>query len=258
MGNPTISVITICYNAENEIEHTMRSVLNQTYTNLEYIIVDGASKDGTISVVNRIVKEYPERDIKVISEPDKGIYDAMNKGIRIAKGEWLNMMNAGDVFADNNVLSNVLNREIPLGKEFLYSNAWLEFEGERFLSITSVQKGIVLHQASIYRKGLHKSYGEYLVTKPIIISDYLFFCHVPEEKYLKIEDTVIAVFEQGGVSSQNWCLKQKLCADVIFNKRTFANAIWLYLINSIKRSLPLRTRKSVMRYLRKIKCPYWK
>ena len=82
-----ISVITICYNAVNDIERTIRSVLDQTFDDIEYIVVDGASKDGTPDRVRALFAEYPQRNVKLISEPDKGIYDAMNKGIKAASGE---------------------------------------------------------------------------------------------------------------------------------------------------------------------------
>ena len=108
MNNPLVTIITVCYNAAALIEETIQSVLSQDYPNLEYLIVDGASTDGTLD----IVRKYADR-VKFVSEPDKGIYDAMNKGLKMAKGEWVNFMNAGDTFSDDHVLSDIFHGEIP-------------------------------------------------------------------------------------------------------------------------------------------------
>lgn len=89
----TISIITICYNAASDLEKTIKSVAAQKFKDFEYIVIDGQSKDSTLDIIKR------NEDVisKWVSEPDKGIYDAMNKGIRMAEGDWLIMMNAGDV-----------------------------------------------------------------------------------------------------------------------------------------------------------------
>lgn len=94
MFNPKLSVITIVYNNVQHIERTLRSVINQTYTYIEYIVVDGLSTDGTLDVIHR----YNDQIATLISEKDKGIYDAMNKGLALASGDYVIFMNSGDTF----------------------------------------------------------------------------------------------------------------------------------------------------------------
>ena len=100
---PLVTIITVVYNDVLHIEQTMLSVLNQSYPNIEYIVIDGGSTDGTVDVI----KKYADRLAYWVSEPDGGIYPAMNKGVEHAKGEWVNFMNSGDAFADNDVLLDI-------------------------------------------------------------------------------------------------------------------------------------------------------
>ena len=98
-NNPFITIITVVYNGEKYLEQTIKSVINQTYKNIEYIIIDGGSTDGTLN----IIKQYEEHITHWVSEPDKGLYDAMNKGISIAKGELIGMINSDDWYELNAV-----------------------------------------------------------------------------------------------------------------------------------------------------------
>ncbi|RZA03168.1 MAG: glycosyltransferase [Sphingobacteriaceae bacterium] len=100
---PVLSVITVVYNNVDDIERTLLSVLNQTYPHIEYIVIDGASTDGTLQVIEK----YQDRIAKLISEPDKGIYDAMNKGLSLATGDYVLFMNSGDEIYSPDTVANV-------------------------------------------------------------------------------------------------------------------------------------------------------
>lgn len=103
MFSPRLSVVTIVYNNVRDIERTIQSVINQTYSNIEYVIVDGLSNDGTLQVID----QYKSQITKFISEKDEGIYDAMNKGLALATGDYVIFMNSGDEFYDNETVAAV-------------------------------------------------------------------------------------------------------------------------------------------------------
>ena len=114
MNNPLISVVTVSYNAVSTIEQTIISVLNQMYSNIEYIIIDGGSTDGTVD----IIKRYDDKIAYWRSEPDRGIYDAMNKGILQAKGEWIYFIGASDLLLKNSfqtIFSGKIDAEVIYG-----------------------------------------------------------------------------------------------------------------------------------------------
>ena len=99
----TLTVATVCYNAAEELEKTIQNVATQTYPNIEYIVIDGNSKDNTVE----IIKKHESKISNWISEPDKGIYDAMNKAIQLAKGDYILFMNAGDTFSKNTIIEEI-------------------------------------------------------------------------------------------------------------------------------------------------------
>ena len=115
-----ISVVTVCFNCVNTIEQTIKSVISQDYTNLEYIVIDGASRDGTLAVVDK----YQELITKVLSEPDRGIFDAMNKSLKYVTGEYVLFMNAGDTFVNAHTVSDVF-RDYGGGDDLVYGDDYV-------------------------------------------------------------------------------------------------------------------------------------
>ena len=167
---PTFSIITVTYNAANTIEATLLSVKQQTYRRLEHLIIDGASKDNTLYIINK----YKDDTIKVISEPDQGLYDAMNKGIRMASGEYLCFLNAGDTFHETNTLEKMVSTitTTPNGKlpSILYGETAIvnaerlflhmrRHKAPEYLTWKSFQQGmLVCHQAFFVRRTLAEPY----------------------------------------------------------------------------------------------------
>ncbi len=241
-----ISIITVTYNCNDKIESTILSVINQTYLNIEYIIIDGGSTDGTID----IIKKYEKKISYWSSEKDNGIYEAMNKGILKAHGKWLNFMNSGDVFYSTSVLNDIFSENIPINIDLLYSD-YVLFDANNNLKfeIASIEDRKILHQAIIYKKALHKWYGMYIETNPIIISDFLFFCSIPKNKYFKVP-YCIAKFDTTGISNQgNWCYLKEACARYIFNSISFQK---LYTI-LFKEMIHLIMPASIWKLYQKIK-----
>jgi len=118
MQGPKISIITVAYNAQNTIERCINSVFGQKYKNVEYIIIDGGSTDNTC----RIIENYREKIDVFISEPDKGIYDAMNKGLALATGDVIGTINADDFFADDNVSYDIARVFSEQNTQILYGD----------------------------------------------------------------------------------------------------------------------------------------
>ena len=175
---PTFSIITVTYNAGAVLEDTIQSVIAQTYHHVEYIIVDGASKDNTLAIVAR----YRNRIARVVSEPDRGLYDAMNKGIALATGDYLCFLNAGDSFHEDDTLQQIVHSLAPQDTlpGVIYGDTDLvdaegHFVRKRRLSPPEVltwksfrQGMLVCHQAFFARRDLVEPYDLHLV-----VIDYL-------------------------------------------------------------------------------------
>lgn len=121
---PLISVVTVVFNDIENLQRTIESIASQTYQNVEHIVIDGGSIDGTLEIIKANLSiDY------WLSEKDGGIYDAMNKGVKVATGEWINFMNSGDVFFSDSVLSDVFNN-VDLGvSDLIYGDVEIDYGG---------------------------------------------------------------------------------------------------------------------------------
>ncbi|HSA06003.1 MAG TPA: glycosyltransferase family 2 protein [Candidatus Gastranaerophilales bacterium] len=201
-----VSIITACYNAEKTIEETVRSVAGQTYKDIEYIIVDGASKDSTLS----ILEKYKDKISKLISEPDNGVFNAQNKGIKAATGDLIFILNADDVFINELVVEQFVNftknrtEEVILGDIILLDKYTGKVYHEKQQLIDDIQllKSTVFHPATFFKREVFEKYGLYNEENRIT-SDYEWYVNYFRKNngnyaYL---DKPISVFSMSGLSS---------------------------------------------------------
>ena len=148
---PKVTIVTVCYNAVALIESTIISVLSQSYANIEYIIIDGGSTDGTVD----IIKKYANRLAYWVSEKDQGIYDAMNKGVNFATGQWINFMNAGDSFSDVDAVEKIFKEEIPTSIRVVYGDTIAVMSAQKkvhikALPVSRINRGIIACHQSVF------------------------------------------------------------------------------------------------------------
>ena len=205
---PLISVVTICYNAKNDLEKTILSVLSQTYQDIEYIIIDGGSTDSTVDIIHK----YSERLFYSISEPDKGIYDAMNKGMDRATGSWIIFMNAGDTFCDNEVIKNIFGYNDLSDYSVIYGDCYVSKLNQlQYLKASNMKKVHVqmpfCHQSSFIRKTrLRFSIDLKIAADYQMIYEYYRMNGISSFLYIS---KPISVFDATGISTTNNNLLQK-------------------------------------------------
>src|ERR1035437_6590798 len=176
MKMPKLSIITVNLNDKNGLEKTIGSLLAQTFNEFEFIIIDGGSTDGSVEVI----KKHPEKIKYWISEPDKGIYNAMNKGILKASGDYFFFLNSGDYLADNKVFEKIFNKHPT--EDILFGNLYVTINekivgkayGKIKLAFSDVYAHTIKHQAAFIRRELFNKFGLYN-EKRKIVADWEFF-----------------------------------------------------------------------------------
>ncbi len=216
-----ISVITVCYNENHrKIQKTFDSILGQSYNSVEFIVVDGGSNEYTLNAI----RFWSSKINKFVSEPDKGIFDAMNKGIKLATGEWICFMNVGDSFYNNEALSNLM-RVDHHNADILYGDVYkLDFglinSPAKPNSYTFYDSGIC-HQAILSRKSVFERIGDFdLSTKLYGDADWVMRAFISGISLLYIPE-IVCFYEGGGVTSDNINLEKErqIYLEKYFNSR---------------------------------------
>ncbi|AQZ95276.1 glycosyltransferase family 2 protein [Halopseudomonas phragmitis] len=200
MGKPVFSVVTVVRNAKESLQKTIDSVLSQVFDGVEYIIVDGGSTDGTLDVIKKNTSEVSAW----ISEPDSGIYEAMNKGVSLATGQWVSFMNAGDVFVDEFVLSKVAE-SLKGDAGVMYGDRYYVTANDgrvlqRSKPVTTIFERMPFgHQAAFVRRDILKIFGFNETYK--FAADYDLFVRLYMQGVVfEFVDFPICEFEAGGLS----------------------------------------------------------
>lgn len=226
-----LSIITINYNNCDGLKRTIDSVVSQTFTDYEWIIIDGGSNDGS----RELIEQYQEHFTYWVSEPDKGIYNAMNKGIEKANGEWLLFLNSGDWLYDDNTLKKVFSKTYEA--DILYGDVmyyWPDKRGQELerkpdnLSLSFFYSDTLCHQATFYRKDIFNTHKYNEAFR--ICSDWALYIQLLTEGYKFLHlPFCISNFSQDGISTH---LNESHLAE---RKRVIAEYIPSYIIPDLER-----------------------
>ncbi|GAB4330983.1 MAG: glycosyltransferase family 2 protein [Flammeovirgaceae bacterium] len=201
MQNPLISIIIVTYNADKFLEGAIESVISQTYRNLELIVIDGGSEDNTLS----IIKKYEKNVAYWISEPDKGLYDAMNKGIKASKGDYIHFLGADDRFYQNQTIEKIVEKIDP-SADLIYGDFIATYNTFQKIkpaqSLTKLHKEMCFsHQALFTKSDLQKKYLFDIQYK--IAADFHFIYRCFREGYnFQYIPITVALFNASGISAK--------------------------------------------------------
>ncbi len=208
----TVSVVTVCYNAAETIERTICSVISQTFKSIDYIIIDGGSTDGT----NDVIHNYHSNLSYYVSEPDRGIYDAMNKGIDASKGEYVIFLNAGDVFSHSKVIEELYDRIQSEGSmsDLIYGDVIYQYSfGERYVSSKDLGRikydMVFSHQSVFVRSEILKKRHFDLRYRLAADYDFLLWAYLNKRSFRYIDIPVSVVDASGGATYGHFVKSRK-------------------------------------------------
>jgi len=249
--NPKVSIITVVYNGEEFLEETILSVLNQSYENIEYVIIDGGSTDGTVD----IIKKYEDKIDYWVSEPDKGIYNAMNKGLQVVNGDYIAILNADDYYVENAIESNI---KILRESDCDYTIANVQFiNGTIIKPIIPLKTRVYQempypHVSALIANYIYNDVG--LFDEDFkIAGDHDMAVRIISKGYKSCyNNTIVAFLEDGGISD-GYKSNYESCRVAIKNGKSIYNAYFIYLKQIFKLFLAKNLPLSVVKYLQRIK-----
>ena len=233
-GRPLISVVTVVLNRKETVERAIGSVLNQTYDNIEYVIVDGGSTDGTLD----LIRKYDNQIAHWISEPDSGIFDAMNKGIALCSGAYISLLNSDDFYARDGIerIANELNRgacDVAYG-DFIFVVGDLGME-KRIPATLNMRAGMSIGHAIFISRGIYERLGLYS-THYKFAADLEFVLRIwkANVRFAKAEGSPVQYFTSGGAAESHLVAAIFEATSILFGHVGVPSAIW-YGLKGIKR-----------------------
>jgi len=234
-----ISIITVVFNGEQLLERTIKSVIHQAYQNIEYVIIDGGSTDNTI----QIIEKYQKFISCWVSEPDKGIYDAMNKGISKCSGEYILFLNSGDSLVNRHIIEEVAEYMKTGETEILYGNIYRNFDNPDCLVSTEIRSDFELftkticHQAIFASKATFQDVGNFALNY-MLCADREWLIKAVKKHNIKLQyiNRPISIFDQSGVSSQQRLRRryENMKINFIYFRWQFFNYLIRQISNKIK------------------------
>ena len=245
-----VSVITSCYNREKTIAQAVRSVLAQDYDNLEYVVVDGASKDGSLGAIQKAAEEAGKKEVKILSEPDHGMYEAINKGIRMSTGDVIGLVHSDDILFSDHTITTIVDLFNETGADIIYGNGLYVDENDMSKVVRNwisgkytrgkVRRGwLPLHPTVYIKRDVMMKHGLYNEKYKIAADSDLLVRYLYDVKGLKVVylNEYIVRMRMGGLSTDKNKMKAKWKEDMtLYREHGFSPRITLFM--KIMRKVP--------------------
>ena len=238
-----VSIVTSCYNREKTIAQAIKSVLSQDYDNLECVVVDGASKDGSLSAIQKAAEDAGKKEVKILSEPDHGMYEAINKGIRLATGDVIGLVHSDDILFSDHIITTIVDLFKETDADIIYGNGLFVDENDMSKVVRNwisgkytrgkVRRGwLPLHPTVYIKRDVMMKHGLYNDKYKIAADSDLLVRYLYDVKDLKVVylNEYIVRMRMGGLSTDKNKMKAKWKEDItLYREHGFSPRITLFM-----------------------------
>jgi len=228
--HPTITIIVVVKNNKIGLRKTLLSLSDQSLQKFNVIIIDGQSTDGTLDYVSEYIDTF--QSLKIISEPDRNVYHAMNKGVNLSNDQFLIFLNSGDIFFSNetyNIISLAIINDNS-HHDVYYGNSVIRFPYCDEFRDCDIFSNRFIHQSIVYKRSLHSLHGLYIDSPPLTISDYIFFKNLNPLSFKKINEA-ISINESGGISDSIKSFRQFIFFNYLYGDISFYRMLCIFTLH---------------------------